>query len=81
MTKMENNENAKVLFLTTEEVMRILRVSKRTLQNYRTESKLQFYKMSSKTIRYKESDVLIFLQNSSCSSYLKDIAKKYIPDL
>jgi predicted site-specific integrase-resolvase len=78
---MGNDENAKTLFLTTEEVMRILRVSKRTLQNYRNESKLHFYKMSSKTIRYKESDVLIFLQNSSCSSYLKDVAKKYIPNL
>lgn len=77
----ENNDNTKVLFLTSEEVMRLLRVSKRTLQNYRTESKLQFYKMSSKTIRYKKSDVLIFIQNSSCSSYLKDVAERYIPNL
>ena len=78
---MEQNENTKALFLTTEEVLRILRVSKRTLQNYRSESKLRFYKVSSKTIRYKNSDVITFLLNSSSCSYQKDTYEKYIPKL
>ena len=77
----ENNENAKALFLTTEEVIRILRVSKRTLQNYRSEGKLLYHKMSNKTIRYKTSEVISFLNNSSCSSYQKDAYKKYITNL
>ena len=78
---MENNNNTKTLFLTTEEVLRMLRVSKRTLQNYRTESKIPFYKVSSKTIRYRVVDVIAFLQNSSISSYQKDTYNKYISNL
>ena len=34
------------LFLNSEDVATILRVSKRTLQNYRTEGKLMYYKVS-----------------------------------
>jgi len=78
---MENSNNTETLFLTTDEVLRMLRVSKRTLQNYRTESKLPFYKVSSKTIRYRVIDVITFLQNSSCSSYQKDTYNKYISNL
>jgi predicted site-specific integrase-resolvase len=77
----ENKDNTKVLFLTTEEVLRILRVSKRTLQNYRSEGKLLYYKMNNKTIRYKTSEVISFLNRSSCSSYQKDAYKKFIPNL
>ena len=33
------------LFLTSEDVATILRVSKRTLQNYRSEGKLMYYKV------------------------------------
>ena len=78
---MNENKEFDALFLTTEETLKILRVSKRTLQNYRTESKLPYYKVSSKTIRYRVSDVVTFLQNSSSSSYQKDTYKKYISNL
>ena len=44
------------LFLTSEDVATILRVSKRTLQNYRSEGKLMYYKVSPKTIRYRVAD-------------------------
>lgn len=65
---MDNEE----LFLTSEDVMTILRVSKRTLQNYRTEGKLLYYKISPKTIRYRVGDVVEFLKQSNCCSYQKD---------
>uniref|UniRef100_UPI0035A0106A helix-turn-helix domain-containing protein n=1 Tax=Jeotgalibaca porci TaxID=1868793 RepID=UPI0035A0106A len=45
------------LFLTSEDVASILRVSKRTLQNYRSEGKLMYYKVSPKVIRYRVADV------------------------
>ena len=41
------------LFLDSKAVAAILMVSKRTLQNYRSEGKLVFYKISPKTIRYR----------------------------
>ena len=50
------------LFLTSEDVATILRVSKRTLQNYRTEGKLMYYKISPKVIRYRVVDVVEFLK-------------------
>lgn len=77
----EDNIETKTLFLTTEEVIRILRVSKRTLQNYRTEGKLLYYKISNKTIRYKTNEVSAFIEKSSCCSYQKDTYRKYIPEL
>ena len=46
------------LFLTSEDVATILRVCKRTLQNYRSEGKLMYYKVSPKTIRYRVADVV-----------------------
>ena len=49
------------MFLTSEAVAVILMVSKRTLQNYRTEGKLKYYKLSRKTIRYRVEDVVEFL--------------------
>ena len=60
------------LFLTSEDVATILRVSKRTLQNYRTEGKLMYYKISPKVIRYRVVDVVEFLKQSNCCSYQKD---------
>ena len=46
------------LFLTSEDVATILMVSKRTLQNYRSEGKLIYYKISPKTMRYGVADVV-----------------------
>jgi len=78
-------EDYKDLLLDSEAVSAILMVSKRTLQNYRSENKLKFYKLSRKTIRYKIGDVMEFLKQSSCCSYQKDriitLLKKYNPIL
>ena len=78
---MEQHEKIKVALLTTEEVMSMLRVCKRTLQNYRTEGKLPYTAFSRKTYRYKVDDVVRFLLNSSSCSYSKDTLMKHIPDL
>ena len=56
------------LFLDSKAVAAILMVSKRTLQNYRSEG----YKISPKTIRYRVEDVVDFLKQSNCCSYQKD---------
>ena len=65
-------EDYRDLLLDSEAVATILMVSPRTLQNYRSENKLKFYKLSCKTIRYKIGDVMDFLKQSSCCSYQKD---------
>ena len=74
-------EDYRDLVLDSEAVAAILMVSKRTLQNYRSESKLKYYQLSRKTIRYKIGDVMEFLKQSSCCSYQKDriitLLKKY----
>jgi predicted site-specific integrase-resolvase len=70
------------LFLNSEAVAHILRVSPRTLQNYRSEGKLIYYKVSRKNILYRVGDVVDFLKQSSCCSYQKDrlntLLKKYL---
>lgn len=66
------------LFLNSKAVAVILMVSTRTLQNYRTEGKLKFYKVSRKNILYRIGDVVDFLNQSSCCSYQKDRANKLI---
>lgn len=70
-----NNSN---LLLTSDDVAAILMVSKRTLQNYRTDGKLMFYKLSHKTIRYRVEDVVEFLKQSNCCSFQKDRINKLI---
>lgn len=47
-------------WLTTEEVSKLLKVSKRTLQNYRDEGKLGFSQIGSK-IYYRSTDLDAFL--------------------
>lgn len=47
-------------WLTTEEVSKLLKVSKRTLQNYRDEGKLGFSQIGSK-IYYRSTDIEAFL--------------------
>ena len=64
--------NKSNLLLTSKAVAAILMVSPRTLQNYRSEGKLMYYKLSRKTIRYRVEDVLEFLKRSSCCSFQKD---------
>jgi len=65
-------ENLSIYFLPTWAVCKILNVCPRTLQNYRTDGKLKYYKISPKKILYKVEDVAEFLKKSSCSSILKD---------
>ena len=69
------------MFLTTEAVAKILRVTERTIQNYRSEGKLKFYKISPKVIRYRVEDVVEFLHDNSCCFYQREKAieliKKY----
>lgn len=71
------------LFLTSKAVAAILMVSERTLQNYRSEGKLMYYRISRKNIRYRVEDVVEFLKQSSCCSYQKDrinaLIEKYTP--
>ena len=66
------------MLLTTEAVAKILRVSERTVQNYRTEGKLRFYKISPKVIRYRVGDVVEFLHDNSCCFYQKEKAIELI---
>ena len=70
------------MFLTTEAVAKILRVTERTIQNYRSEGKLKFYKISPKVIRYRVEDVVEFLHDNSCCFYQREKAieliKKYL---
>lgn len=76
---MENNLN---FLITTEAVCKILQVCPRTLHNYRTEGKLEYYKLSRKKIMYRVGDVVEFVKKSSCSSIHKDMVntllEKYI---
>ena len=60
------------MLLTTEAVAKILRVSERTIQNYRSEGKLRYYKISHKAIRYRVEDVVDFVMQSSCCFYQKE---------
>lgn len=71
------------MLLTSEAVAAILMVSERTLQNYRSEGKIMYYRISRKNIRYRVEDVVEFLKQSSCCSYQKDrinaLIEKYTP--
>jgi predicted site-specific integrase-resolvase len=69
---------SEILLLTSDDVAKILRISKRTLQNYRTEGKLVYYKCSRKNIIYRAEDVIAFLKQSNCCSYQKDTYQKLI---
>lgn len=50
-------------FLTDEELSKVLRVSRRTLQEYRTFGVVPYYMMQGKAL-YKESDILKILDDA-----------------
>ena len=50
-------------FLTDEELSKVLRVSRRTLQEYRTFGVIPYYLVQGKAL-YKESDILKILEDS-----------------
>lgn len=66
------------VFLNSDQVAKILRVTPRTLQNYRSEYKIKFYKVSSKVIRYRMEDVVEFVKQHSSCSYQKERIKSLI---
>ncbi|WP_255498736.1 helix-turn-helix domain-containing protein [Dysgonomonas sp. ZJ709] len=69
---------AENIYLTTEEVAIILRVSERTLYNYRECGKLRYHKVNN-SIRYLTVDVVQFVNKSTTiSSYTKDNIKRYL---
>ena len=51
-------------YLTNKEVIRLLKISQRLLQNYRTEGKIPFYRIGGKVL-YRASDIDLFLENHS----------------
>lgn len=55
-------------YLTNPQVAELLGCSIRTLQNYRDEGRLKFYKISRK-ILYKMSDIESFLNNNFQDSF------------
>lgn len=57
----EKPNSSFVKWLTGDEVTQILRVSKRTLQNYRDQREISFYQIGRK-IYYKSIDVDEFLE-------------------
>ena len=59
-------------YLNSEEVQKLLRVSSRTLYNYRDEGRLKYIRISRKNIRYKPEDVFKFIQENYYPSCLKD---------
>ncbi|MBB4034155.1 putative site-specific integrase-resolvase [Dysgonomonas hofstadii] len=79
---MGNNSN---FLISTEAVCKILHVCPRTLYNYRTEGKLEYYQFSRKKIMYRIGDVVEFVKKSSYSSIFKDkvnsLLEKYIVHL
>lgn len=50
-------------FLTDEELSKVLRVSRRTLQEYRTSGVIPYYLVQGKAL-YKESDIMKILEDS-----------------
>ena len=69
---------AENIFLTAAEVSTILRISKRTLYNYRECGKLSGYKIGN-AILYRTDEVVQFVKNSRIlPSYIKDNIKQYI---
>jgi len=56
-------------FLSDKEVSERLKVSRRTLQDYRTEGKIPYYQLGGGKILYKESDIEKMLNDSYIASF------------
>ena len=52
-------------YLTQEEVSKLLKVSRRTVQNYRAKGLLKGLRVSDKFLRFRRSDVDAFLEKFS----------------
>ncbi|MFT4222927.1 helix-turn-helix domain-containing protein [Dysgonomonas sp.] len=55
-------------FLTDTEVSKLLKVSRRTLQDYRTQGKIAFIHLGGKVL-YRESDIEEMLQENYCKAW------------
>lgn len=71
---METTTQENILFLTSKEVTQILRITPRTLQNYRSNGRINYHKISNKKILYPAKDVYELIQKSSLASITKDRA-------
>jgi excisionase family DNA binding protein len=49
-------------YLTDREISKLLKISRRSLQDYRTEGKIPFYRLGGKVL-YRASDIEQFLEN------------------
>lgn len=59
-------------FLTDKEVAERLRISRRTLQEYRNEGRISYIQLGGKII-YKESDIERLLKDGYREAYLTDL--------
>jgi predicted site-specific integrase-resolvase len=66
------------LLLNSAFVACLLQVTPRTLSNYRSEGRLNYYRLSRKCIRYRVEDVVNFIKQNSRSVYMRDRAEKLI---
>ena len=56
-------------YLTDKEVSERLKLSRRTLQDYRTEGKIPYYQLGGGKILYRESDIEKMLNDNYFSSF------------
>jgi excisionase family DNA binding protein len=56
-------------FLTDKEISERLKISRRTLQEYRTEGKIPYYQLGGGKILYRESDIEKMLNDNYFSSF------------
>ena len=56
-------------FLSDKEVSERLKMSRRTLQDYRTEGKIPYYQLGGGKILYRESDIEKMLNDSYFASF------------
>ena len=65
-----NASNQKTTWLTNEDVMKLLDISKSTLQNYRDKGIIPFYQQGRK-ILYKSTEVDSFIEGFKVNSFRK----------
>ncbi len=72
-------KNIEYPLLTSEEVCYLLRISPRTLQNYRSDNVIPFHRLSKKKIVYRAEEIAGFVRNrSGLTSYHRDKLEKLL---
>jgi len=59
------NANAPDTFLTQQEVCQLLRISRKTLQEWRRRGRIKFYRFGHRTIRFRHSAVLALIEKTT----------------